>query len=414
MSRKILSLLAALVIITVTFSGCSEKDTKRGLNSLAIVIGLAVDKSEGENQGFETFGEEKEKILMTAQVVRNDSVGQQGSAQQSSGASAEGDVGKPYWNVEVVGGNLLETIRAATHITNRSLYLAQNQVVIISSDVAKEGIARYLDFFFRDHETRYDVSLIIADGKAGKVLATESHLDTLPAQDLYKLINSQKRDSGTPDCTLFSFMRDYKTPYKSALVPFVRIVEPENEERSPFLFVAGSAVFKEDKMVGILDEGQTRGILWVSDKISDGIVALDFNGIDISLEILNSKGKFTAEYSDGRIIIKSKVKAVFSLGEYQGAGSFNEETIEKMKTMCEEEIKKEIEEGFTKVREKNADVLGIGNYFYRYNYKNWQEIKEKFEELYNKAELQIEVEAEIIRTGSLLEPIDVNNGGRNE
>ena len=414
MSKKILSLLVALVLVMVTFSGCSGKDTKRGLNSLAIVIGLAIDKSEGENQGFETFGEEKEKILMTTQVVRNDSVGQQGSSQQGSGSSEKGDVGKPYWNVEVVGGNLLETIRAATHITNRSLYLAQNQVVIISSDVAKDGIAKYLDFFFRDHETRYDVSLIIADGKAGKVLATESHLDTLPAQDLYKLINSQKRDSGTPDCTLFSFMRDYKTPYKSALVPFVRIIEPENEERSPFLFVAGSAIFKEDKMVGLLDEEQTRGILWVTDKVSDGIVALDFNGIDISLEILDSKGKFDAKYSDGKITVKSKAEVVFSLGEYQGAGRFDEETIEKMKTMAEDKIKKEIKEAFGKVQEKGADIFGVGNYFYRFDYKKWQGFKENFEELYKNAEIQVDVDAEIIRTGSLLEPIEANNGGTNE
>ena len=55
MSKKILSLLVALVIMMVTLSGCSEKDTKRGLNSLAIVIGLAIDKSDGENQGFEKF-----------------------------------------------------------------------------------------------------------------------------------------------------------------------------------------------------------------------------------------------------------------------------------------------------------------------------------------------------------------------
>jgi len=86
MSKKIISLLAAFVIMAVTLSGCAGKDTKRGLSSLAIVIGLAIDKSEGENQGFETFGEEKNKILMTTQVVRNDSVGQQESSQQGSGS----------------------------------------------------------------------------------------------------------------------------------------------------------------------------------------------------------------------------------------------------------------------------------------------------------------------------------------
>ena len=168
MSKKIICITTVIVIMFVSFTGCSVKDTKRNLSSLAIVIGLAIDKNEGDSQGFETFGDEKARILMTAQVVRNDSVGQQGSSGQGSDSSGKGDVGKHYWNVEVVGGNLLEAIRAATHVTNRSLYLAQNRVVVISSDIAKEGIAKYLDFFFRDHETRYDVSLIIAEGPVAR------------------------------------------------------------------------------------------------------------------------------------------------------------------------------------------------------------------------------------------------------
>lgn len=414
MSKKIICITTVIVIMFVSFTGCSVKGTKRDLSSLAIVIGLAIDKNEGDSQGFETFGDEQARILMTAQVVRNDSVGQQGGSGQGADSAGKGDVGKPYWNVEVVGGNLLEAIRAATHVTNRSLYLAQNQVVVISSDIAKEGIAKYLDFFFRDHETRYDVSLIIAEGNAGKILATESHLDNLPAQDLYKLINSQKRDSGTPDCTLFSFIRDYKTEYKSALVPFVRVIEPKEEQRSPFLFVAGSSIFVEDKMVGILDEKQTRGVLWVSDRVTDGVVALDFDGIAVSLEVINSKGSFTAEYSDGKIKVKSKVEAKLSLGEYQGQGKFDTEKVKMLEKMCEEEIKKEINEGFEKIREKSADVLGIGNYFYRFKYKQWQKIQEDFLEMYKNANMEIEVDAQIIRTGSLLKPIDANSGGKNE
>lgn len=413
-AKKLVSLLTFLTIAFTNFTGCSIKSTKRDLSSLAVVIGIAIDKSDGDNRGFETFGQENDKILMTVQVVRNDSVGQQKSPGGESGAGGEGDIGKPYWNVEAVGGNLLETIRAATHVTNRSLYLAQNQIVIISSEMAKEGIAKYLDFFFRDHETRYDVSLVIAEKSAGDILSVESHLDNLPAQDLYKLIKSQKRDSGVPDCTLFSFIRDYKTQYKSSLVPFVRVIEPEDKDKSPYLFVAGSSIFTDDKMVGLLDEMQTRGVLWVKDSISDGIVAVEYGNTAVSLEIINSTGDFSAKYDDGKIKVKSKVKATLSLGEYQGDGDFDNNTIEKLEKSCIDEIKKEINEGFSKLKENGADVLGVGDYFYRHDYKNWQKISPNFNDLYKNAELEIEVEAKIIRTGSLLKLLDIHPGGNNE
>ena len=67
MSKKIICITTVIVIMFVSFTGCSVKGTKRDLSSLAIVIGLAIDKNEGDSQGFETFGDEQARILMTAQ-----------------------------------------------------------------------------------------------------------------------------------------------------------------------------------------------------------------------------------------------------------------------------------------------------------------------------------------------------------
>lgn len=410
MSKRLITIFVAAIFALVSFTGCDSDSTKRELGALAIVIGLAIDKNEGDNQGFETFGQEQDKILMTAQVVRNDSVGQQGSQGRGGQDGETGDVGKPYWNVEVVGENLLETIRAATHIANRSLYLAQNQVVIISSEVAREGIAKYLDFFFRDHETRYDVSLVISEKKAGDILATESHLDNLPALDLYKLIKSQNKDSGTPECTLFSFIRDYKTQYKSTLVPLVKVKEQKEQQRSDCLFVSGSAVFVEDKMVGTLNEKETRGVLWLTDDVSHGVIAFDFNGNPVSLEIINSKGSFEAEHSEGKIIVKGDVQVDVSLGEYCGEGELSIEEMKQIELLCCDAIQKEIYEGFDSIKEKGADVLGVGDYFYRYKNEEWQQIRESFLTLYKEATAEVEIDVNLLRTGSLLKPIDAGKG----
>ena len=42
--------------------------------------------------------------------------------------------------------------------------------------------------------------------------------------------------------------------------------------------------------------------------------------------------------------------------------------MKQIENMCAEEMKKEIREGFTKIKENNADVLGVGNYFYRFDF----------------------------------------------
>lgn len=300
MKKRQTCLLLCFICLLSFCGGCAHTKTKRELDSLAVVLGIAIDKAEEKDEiGSESFGEDSEKLLLTAQVVRNISISQNSSESESSGSGNEGDLGRPYWNVQVVGSNLLETLRSAIHITNRRLYVAHNQVVIISKDIAQQGIAKYLDYFFRDHETRYDVGIVISDGKAGEVLDVVSHLESFPAQDLKKLVERQKDDAHGPQCTLFSFIKDYKIPYKSTLVPIVRIITPEeSDNKSPYLHIAGSAVFKDDKMVTSLDENQTRGALWVLGQVENGIIALDYEGANVAIEIIEGSGDFNVEYVD--------------------------------------------------------------------------------------------------------------------
>lgn len=415
MKKRQTCLLLCFICLLSFCGGCAHTKTKRELDSLAVVLGIAIDKAEEKDEiGSESFGEDSEKLLLTAQVVRNISISQNSSESESSGSGNEGDLGRPYWNVQVVGSNLLETLRSAIHITNRRLYVAHNQVVIISKDIAQQGIAKYLDYFFRDHETRYDVGIVISDGKAGEVLDVVSHLESFPAQDLKKLVERQKDDAHGPQCTLFSFIKDYKIPYKSTLVPIVRIITPEeSDNKSPYLHIAGSAVFKDDKMVTSLDENQTRGALWVLGQVENGIIALDYEGANVAIEIIEGSGDFNVEYVDGRIKIKANAKMTGVLGELQGSRKVEPVVLRAIEKACAEEIESKIRSAFNEIQSNKADVLGIAERFYRYHYKTWKKIADDFDSLYENADLTVDVKTEIIRTGSLMEPADENGGEGN-
>ncbi len=426
---RFLCLILIIACAAPCLGGCGAVGTKRELDSLAIVLGLAIDKADGsEDVDFENYGEESDRLLLTAQVVRtlatssnssdSESAGQ-GSDSGSGSGSGGGDLGNTYWNVKTVGGNILESLRSAIHVTNRRLYFAHNQAVIISREAAEESVAKYLDYFFRDHETRYDVNLVIAEGKAGEVLDVGSHLEAFPAQDLSKLIDRQRDGGFAPHCSLFSFLSDYEIPYKSALVPYVKVVKPDDGKMSPYLYVAGSAVFVQDRMVTALSEKQTRGAEWLLDNVNSGVVALSCEGSPVSLEIMKSSGGFRAEYGrdgcgGGKIKIKGSVRATCVVGEYQGKEHMDSDMMQKLCRECENEINKEIYSAFYAVRGAGSDIFGIGEYFYRYRPGVWKDISRDFEELYGNSELETDVSVDIIRTGSLIEPADADGGGYND
>lgn len=402
---KIFCIVICIILCAVFLGGCTKGEAKKELNSIAIVIGFAVDAAEGKGE---------EEVLLTAQVVHNSSSLQSdGSGESSSGSG--GDLGKSFWNVQSTGGNLLETIRNASHITNRKLYVAHNQVVIFSKEIAEKGVGRYLDHFLRDHETRYDVNIVISDGPAGEVLAVESHLEVLPAQDLNKLILRQEQEGNIASCTIFKFAREYKIPYKSVLVPIVKIIKPEESEtKSPYLSVDKVAVFKKGKMVGTFDKEQTRGILWLMGDVMKGVISFEYDEESVTVEVLDGNSKIKPSYKNGKIILQAEINADLSLGEFQSGKKIDQKLLDNLSKACEDKIKNDIVSVFSEIQKYETDILGIGEYFYRFHNKVWDSISENFEELYKNTEIEVSVNVDIIRAGSLLEKADQRGNEQNE
>ncbi|WP_438825873.1 Ger(x)C family spore germination C-terminal domain-containing protein [Neobacillus drentensis] len=57
----------------------------------------------------------------------------------------------------------------------------------------------------------------------------------------------------------------------------------------------GAAVFKKDKLIGWMDETETRGILWLRNEIEGGVISIkvpkEKGGGNTSFDIIKSKNR---------------------------------------------------------------------------------------------------------------------------
>ena len=153
--------------------------------------------------------------------------------------------------------------------------------------------------------------------------------------------------------------------------------------------------------------------MWVLGQVENGIIALDYEGANVAIEIIEGSGDFNVEYVDGRIKIKANAKMTGVLGELQGSRKVEPVVLRAIEKACAEEIESKIRSAFNEIQSNKADVLGIAERFYRYHYKTWKKIADDFDSLYENADLTVDVKTEIIRTGSLMEPADENGGESN-
>ena len=380
--KKVL-LVMLLIAFAVSAAGCWNR---KELDEIAIVMGIALDKAEQDD-----------KVEMTVQVA------EVGNIRSQKGAGGETS-SKAYWNASLTGNTTFNIIRDFSHEVSRRLYIPHNQMIIISRDLTSKGINQYLDFFFRDHESRLNVYLLIAEGKASDILETETKLENIPAIYISKLIQNQGSTSEIIPVDLFDFLSREVSGSTSPVAPIIRSMGEGEDQR---LDLEGMAVFKEGKVVGQLDSSESRGLSWILGKIKSGILVVNSNEETAEIEITRSKSKVTSTIQpSGAPVFHIEVEADGKLGSTSG----RKEPLDKKTTALLEDavaktILNEMTSSVKKAKSLGCDIFEFGSLLNRSHNRLWKEIKDQWDTLFPETEITYSVKFTLRGIGSLSKPI---------
>ncbi|NLI91550.1 MAG: hypothetical protein GX434_04895 [Peptococcaceae bacterium] len=134
-----MALLVLLILISLIFlNGCWNY---REVDKLAIVAGVAVDK--GTNGQYE----------VTVEIL------------QTSGGRDPKITSK---TVTTEGNTMFDAVRNVISLSGKRLYWSHAKVIILSKEIAREGVTKIIDWYNRDSETRADVFIVISGGDSAK------------------------------------------------------------------------------------------------------------------------------------------------------------------------------------------------------------------------------------------------------
>ncbi len=369
---EIISIIIILIITLLT--GCSNS---REFEDLAIVSAIALDVAD-----------DPKKIKITSQTIDMNKVG-------SAATKAGGDK-RPYKNISIVADTIFAGLRKSTFMVNRKLYFPHMKVLILGEELAKRGFAKYLDIFARDLEFRNTIWVLIAKGKASDILEVEPVMGQINGFYLSDLVKSSFSTSQVPAIT---FQEVTKRILSSSTAPIATYIAVDDDKEEVKL--KGTAVFKDDKLIGMLNHRETRGLLWILNQIESGIITI--NNLDkskVSLEIINSNTKVTPLLKDNQLIMKIKVDEIAHIGGQVGTTDLSEKInlINKRNTTI---IHNEIEAALKKAKNLKADVFLFGDNIYHKYPKEWKNIEDNWEILFPKIKTEITVKTKLQRAGAI-------------
>ncbi|OLS41188.1 Ger(x)C family spore germination protein [Bacillus sp. MRMR6] len=375
--------LFPLWVITMSIlAGCWDRSE---INDIAIVSAIGIDLVE-ENQ-----------LRLSLQVAVPAKLGSTGGGQ--GGSSEQSTI-----LISETGATVSEAYRNIQGKLPRRIFFSQSRVLLIGEDLAKQGVYHIIDFHTRYAEPRINSFVMFTKGKASEIITIIPKFENISAEEMKELA---KLNVGVT-----VYVRDFLNMILTeGIEPFapqysLKPLEVDSKNKTKTQAINGLAVFKDDKLVGWMDEVETRGLLWIRDEIETGVITIkvpqEKGGGNISMEISRAETKRIPILKHDEIKMRLNVTSEMSVIE-------NDSQLDLSDTKVLEDIQKEINKNVRKrvqmVVDKaqkgyQSDIFGFGQSVYKKYPREWNATyKNDWEQRFPQLDVQITSKTFIRRIG---------------
>lgn len=296
---------------------------------------------------------------------------------------------------------------------------AHASTCILGENLAGHDLTGFYNFAVRNRLIRPDMNLLIAkNATPSQILNTTMPLVSNSGRALIIMEKYQERELGNyVPVSLNDFLITAATPGVDPAVPRVALLaDPDNmtirvgqqdgsqSQVKQKLILNGTAVFKGRRMVGSLDETESRGYRWLNSKIHKGGLVTMSSPLNpdeiISLEIIDFSCSSHPEFKQGQIKMKINIKAELTFYEQDGTSPIltaaNKSLLQKQ---AEEKIKAEVGACILKSQSLDSDIMGWGKIIYHEQPRLWKKLRSTWYLTLPDIGSEIDVQARVLRTG---------------
>lgn len=375
MNRKWMA-IAALLFLTAVCGGCRDRTD---VNLLAVVIGVGVDRVNGP-----------EPFRLTVQVVNSASVkgpGEGGGGQE-----------KPFLLITGQGKSLDEAVNNLAKTAPRKLLFSHSKVIVLGKALAETDITDVTDYFARSRQFRLTNKVVVAEKTAKEVLEAKSDIEKLPAMGLDTLLTAAEQNFVYP-INLNNFMLYLNNEVGVSYAPLVR-------KAASGVYLQETAVFKNKRLVGLLDENDSKSLLWIIDKMHGDTVVLPpprGNGENpITVGILEGHSKVVSHITDSGITMEIVCTAQGDLRETDNL-RHDPHSLQLYREISQE-VEKVLAARMVRMlaraqKELNADFPGFGERIHNDNPAQWRLLKENWDRHFPEIKYTVTFKVTIAKAG---------------
>ncbi|MFC4100595.1 Ger(x)C family spore germination protein [Paenibacillus xanthanilyticus] len=374
----------------VLLAGCWDRHE---LNDLGIVSAIGFDKKG-------------DKIQVTVQILDPSEIS--GVAGKASGSASVVAYEETGVTVDDAMGRL--TVKAPN-----PLYLSHTRMVVIGEQMAREvGVGKVMDYLSRERQMRTDFFIIIAKkARATDVLGIFTAIAKIPGNKMYSsLETSAKEWAPVKGVHLVELINDLVTPGKQLALTGIRIEGDRKKGMTPAnidnirsaakLTYNGLGVFHGDKLVGWLNEEESKGYKYIQGEVVRTVGFVECGPKEYTVfRIIRAETKQSLRMKGGKPFVTVHLRIEGDVNEQTCDMDLSRpETIAKLQRMAEAKTVGILTRTVRRAQSLRSDIVGFGNLVERKAPKYWKAHEAQWADIFPKLDFDVKVSFHIRRVGT--------------
>jgi spore germination protein KC len=380
--NKLIIFLLVLSLASVPI-GCKEQ--KKEIQRLFLVMAVGIDTMPDDS------------VQVTMQLLNP-------SSAQGQGGEASGQSPKDVIVLSGNGDTFYDAVYDASKTMSRVQHFGHTKYIVMSDTFARKGIGEFIDSLSRIEEMRLNTPILVTKGMASDLVKLQTPKSPIPAIVVENLFLRQGQIGFRPFSYTIDLFNSLGSETSSPVTAVLELGKSDDISGDKSFTLAGTAIFKKDKLIGYLNDKETRGVQWTKGNVQLGTVTFQSDEYGkVTCEVFKSSRKIKPEIDKDRVTINIDLK-VFS--DIRRIGKTidpvkNPEILDKIANLQNNAIKKEIQLALNTARDDfNADIFDFGEAVHRANPKEWNKIKEDWPTIYQNLNVSINVTS-IVRSAGL-------------
>lgn len=339
--------------------------------------------------------------------------------------------------ITVNGQTISQAVDRISALQSEYPFTGQNRMVVLGSDLSKQNVEDVFRFFQRNQLTRPNMDVLMAKRTAREVLETDLTYGMVAAQTIEKTLKNAHMRGNILRSPYLSLVQSMYLNNGAGYLPVIEKNKEQNDQKpeeqnsdeqggeeqggteqqegdQPIISVdqitiKQTALFVDRKLVDILDEEHSKGLLFLKDKIDKRMIEIeDQNNNLASLNIYDCSTKLKPEVCGNQITFVLEIRANASLEEsYFDTGDGNaRDTWDLMNQLCNQQVSLECEATFDQVIRKNkCDILELQALLQKYYPQAWKKLNGSFQDVMPQIGFRVESDIQVDRVGA-----EVNQG----